>query len=189
MAAAGAGPTWLPSCLLMSGSKVLEGFGRMLVLAVGPNSQQGIIHNLVMSGGTAAVPAAGQASGSGSSNSSSDASELPMLREATPLTSRLEDVANSIGGVGLAAAVAVLAVNSGLYTAELLASGGSGSPWTSSSLEVSSRDRRAGPGPLHWQQGKTLGTLSRGSGRENGTEASSACELLLEFCGQLLGAR
>ena len=28
------------SCLCMSGSKVLEGFGRMLVLAVGPNSQQ-----------------------------------------------------------------------------------------------------------------------------------------------------
>jgi magnesium-transporting ATPase (P-type) len=30
----------LSSCLCMSGSKVLEGFGRMLVLAVGPNSQQ-----------------------------------------------------------------------------------------------------------------------------------------------------
>jgi magnesium-transporting ATPase (P-type) len=36
----GSGSTGLSSCLCMSGSKVLEGFGRMLVLAVGPNSQQ-----------------------------------------------------------------------------------------------------------------------------------------------------
>jgi hypothetical protein len=34
------GSSGLSSCLCMSGSKVLEGFGRMLVLAVGPNSQQ-----------------------------------------------------------------------------------------------------------------------------------------------------
>ena len=32
----------------MSGSKVREGFGRMLVLAVGPNSQQGLINTLVL---------------------------------------------------------------------------------------------------------------------------------------------
>jgi hypothetical protein len=48
--------------------------------------------------------------------------------------SRLEDVAGSIGGVGLAAAGAALAVNSGLYTAEVLGSGLS--PFTSSGLEV-----------------------------------------------------
>jgi hypothetical protein len=34
------GSNRVASCLCMSGSKVLEGFGRMLVLAVGPNSQQ-----------------------------------------------------------------------------------------------------------------------------------------------------
>ena len=48
--------------------------------------------------------------------------------------SRLEDVAGSIGGVGLAAAGAALAVNSGLYTAEVLGAGLS--PFTSSGLEV-----------------------------------------------------
>jgi hypothetical protein len=120
----------------MSGSKVLEGFGRLLVLAVGPNSQQGMIQAMVMHGSTAAAAAGDQQEhGAGSSSSSSSAAAaVPMLREATPLTSRLEDVAGSIGGVGLAAAVGVLAVNSGLYTAEVLAAGGS--LWSSASLEV-----------------------------------------------------
>jgi magnesium-transporting ATPase (P-type) len=113
----------------MSGSKVLEGFGRLLVLAVGPNSQQGLIQSMVLHGSSAA--AGGGADGSSSSGS---AAAVPMLREATPLTSRLEDVANSIGGVGLAAALGVLAVNSGLYTAEVLGAGGS--LWSSASLEV-----------------------------------------------------
>ncbi|WIA29940.1 hypothetical protein OEZ86_000039 [Tetradesmus obliquus] len=115
-AAGGCAP--LASCLMMSGSKVLEGFGRLLVLAVGPNSQQGMIQAMVM-GGSTPQP------GSSSSGGGGAAAAVPMLREATPLTSRLEDVANSIGGVGLAAAAGVLAVNSGLYTAELLAGGGS----------------------------------------------------------------
>jgi Ca2+ transporting ATPase len=131
--AAGASSAPLAGCLLMSGSKVLEGFGRLLVLAVGPNSQQGMIQSMVLHCSSAAGP--GQQPDSGSSSSSSAAAAaVPMLREATPLTSRLEDVANSIGGVGLAAAVGVLAVNSGLYTAELLAAGGS--LWSSASLEV-----------------------------------------------------
>lgn len=117
----------LSSCMCMSGSKVLEGFGRLLVLAVGPNSQQGIIQQLVMSGGAAAAD--------GSTAGAAGGPDLPMLREATPLTSRLEDLANSIGGVGLAAAAAVLAVNAGLYTAELLSRGAS--LFTGDSLEVS----------------------------------------------------
>lgn len=83
-----------------------------------------MIQQMVMSGGEQPQ----QPGGSGSSSGNS------MLREATPLMSRLEDVANSIGGVGLAAAVAVLAVNSGLYTAELWGAGLS--PWNSTSLEV-----------------------------------------------------
>lgn len=33
--------------MLLSGSKVLEGYGRMVVTAVGTSSQQGIINNLV----------------------------------------------------------------------------------------------------------------------------------------------
>jgi len=115
----------LSSCLCMSGSKVLEGFGRMLVLAVGPNSQQGMIQQMVING----TQQQQQPGAAGSSSSGSS-----MLREATPLMSRLEDVAGAIGGVGLAAAAAVLAVNSGLYTFELLGAGLS--PWTSDSLEV-----------------------------------------------------
>lgn len=35
------------STLMLSGSKVLEGYGRMLVVAVGPNSQQGRLSALV----------------------------------------------------------------------------------------------------------------------------------------------
>jgi hypothetical protein len=88
---------------------------------------QGMIQQMVMSG-TNQQQQPGAASNSGGGGNS-------MLREATPLMSRLEDVANSIGGVGLAAAVGVLLVNSGLYTAELLGSGLS--PFTSSGLEVS----------------------------------------------------
>lgn len=125
----------LSSCICMSGSKVLEGFGRLLVLAVGPNSQQGMIQQLVMRGGTA--PADGSAPGT------TDAGDVPMLREATPLTSRLEDLANSIGGVGLAAAAAVLAVNAGLYTFEMVSGGVS--VFTGDSLEV-----REGANSAQW---------------------------------------
>lgn len=39
-ASTGRSSSGMSSCLCMSGSKVLEGFGRMLVVAVGPNSQQ-----------------------------------------------------------------------------------------------------------------------------------------------------
>jgi hypothetical protein len=85
-----------------------------------------MIQQMVLNGTQQQLPP-GAAAGSGSSGSS-------MLREATPLMSRLEDVAGSIGGVGLAAAGAVLAVNSGLYTAEVLGAGLS--PFTSSGLEV-----------------------------------------------------
>lgn len=82
-----------------------------------------MIQQMVLNGTQQQLPP-GAAAGSGSS----------MLREATPLMSRLEDVAGSIGGVGLAAAGAALAVNSGLYTAEVLGAGLS--PFTSSGLEV-----------------------------------------------------
>lgn len=92
-----------------------------------PPPLQGMIQQMVLNGTQQQLPPGAASSGGSSAGSS-------MLREATPLMSRLEDVAGSIGGVGLAAAGAVLAVNSGLYTAELLGAGLS--PWTSSSLEV-----------------------------------------------------
>eukprot|EP00004_Rigifila_ramosa_P004651 TRINITY_DN1512_c0_g1_i2.p1 TRINITY_DN1512_c0_g1~~TRINITY_DN1512_c0_g1_i2.p1 ORF type:complete len:1024 (-),score=244.04 TRINITY_DN1512_c0_g1_i2:51-3122(-) len=42
---------------LYSGTKVMEGWARMLVVAVGPNSQSGIIKTLIMTGSAAAVAA------------------------------------------------------------------------------------------------------------------------------------
>lgn len=90
-----------------------------------------MIQQMVLNG-TQQQQQPGAAAAAGSSGSSAGANS--MLREATPLMSRLEDVANGIGGVGLAAAVGVLAVNSGLYTAEVVGAGLS--PWTSTSLEV-----------------------------------------------------
>jgi magnesium-transporting ATPase (P-type) len=119
----------------MSGSKVLEGFGRMLVLAVGPNSQQGIIQQLVLTG-QGGQGAQGAAAAAGHHGAAAPAAQLlpSMLREATPLTARLEEVAGAIGGVGLAAALGVLGVNGGLYTYELLAAGGH--LWSSEALEV-----------------------------------------------------
>lgn len=122
----------LPSVLCVSGSKVLEGFGRLLVLAVGPNSQQGLIQQLVMGGGGAGGSAADAGVPGAAAAAAGDGSDS--LREATPLTSRLEALAGGIGRLGLGAALGVLAVNSGLYTAETLGAGGS--VWSSASLEV-----------------------------------------------------
>ncbi|KAL3161892.1 hypothetical protein ABBQ38_008979 [Trebouxia sp. C0009 RCD-2024] len=67
--------------LLLSGSKVLEGNGRALVIAVGPNSQAGIIAGL----------AQGPSQESGG------------LRETTVLEAKLEKLAGLIGQIGLAA--------------------------------------------------------------------------------------
>ncbi|DBA89907.1 TPA: hypothetical protein ACH3X2_004399 [Trebouxia sp. C0005] len=66
--------------LLLSGSKVLEGNGRALVIAVGSNSQAGIIANLAR----------------GSEDS-------PGLRETTVLEAKLEELASFIGQLGLGA--------------------------------------------------------------------------------------
>lgn len=67
--------------LLLSGSKVLEGSGRALVIAVGPNSQAGIIAKLAR----------------GQDEDSSG------LRETTVLEAKLEKLAALIGQVGLGA--------------------------------------------------------------------------------------
>jgi hypothetical protein len=102
-----------------------------------------MIQQMVMSGTNQQQPPGANSNSTGGGNS--------MLREATPLMSRLEDVAGSIGGVGLAAAVGVLLVNSGLYTAELLGAGLS--PFTSSGLEV----RHVGRFSMHSVANRTQG--------------------------------
>lgn len=58
--------------ILMSGSKVMDGFGSMLVVAVGPNSQQGIINTMVLNSSSSSSSGA-QSDGSSSSNSNASA--------------------------------------------------------------------------------------------------------------------
>ncbi|KAG2422496.1 hypothetical protein HXX76_015965 [Chlamydomonas incerta] len=82
-ASAAAAPAAPSACVVLSGSKVLDGYGRMVVLAVGPYSQQGSI-NAMMRGAAAAsagvrVPqpaavaaAGGDAAGAGSVAASVD---------------------------------------------------------------------------------------------------------------------
>jgi Ca2+ transporting ATPase len=81
---------------LLGGSKVLSGFGRMLVTAVGPNSQSGRIAEMVADGKPtgAAAAAAGMATAAGDG-----------LREETLLQQKLAEYATSIGQFGLGAAV------------------------------------------------------------------------------------
>lgn len=93
------------SPILMSGSKIREGFGHMLVLAVGPNSQQGIINTLVMGGGENAA--------AGGDN----------LREETMLVKKLDKLAKDIGQFGVAAASAVFVVNTFGYSLSLMGMG------------------------------------------------------------------
>ncbi|CAD7699211.1 unnamed protein product [Ostreobium quekettii] len=80
-------------CLMYSGSKVMQGYGQMLVVAVGPNSQQGLISTLV--------------SGTGVQERSPEDS----LRDTTVLTQKLERLAKQIGNFGvLAAGVTLIAL-------------------------------------------------------------------------------
>ena len=51
--------------LMLSGSRVHEGFGRMMVVAVGPYSQQGRINTLVMQGKGGATAAAEEGGAAG----------------------------------------------------------------------------------------------------------------------------
>ncbi|GFH27588.1 cation_ATPase_N domain-containing protein, partial [Haematococcus lacustris] len=99
--------------LLLSGSKVLEGYGHMLVLAVGPNSQAGILNQLVR--GAAAGLDTGAPSGS-------EERAVPAGVQ-TFLTRKLDTLATRIGAVGVAAAVAVFVVNGGRYVLDTLDGG------------------------------------------------------------------
>lgn len=117
-----------PVCF--SGSKVLEGFGRLLVLAVGPNSQQGLINAAVLAGkGGGAGAGAGAAGGSAGGAGGGSAGGGEALRQQTALSAKLEVLAHDIGRVGIAAAAATLAVNAAAATADLAAAGRLAAPW------------------------------------------------------------
>lgn len=105
-------PVAAPVCF--SGSKVLEGFGRLLVLAVGPNSQQGIINAAVR---------AGKAGPDGGGDGAA------AMRQQTALSAKLEELAHAIGRVGAGAAAATLAFNVAAHTADLAAAGRLAAPW------------------------------------------------------------
>ncbi|BDA45515.1 Plasma membrane calcium-transporting ATPase 1 [Coccomyxa sp. Obi] len=83
------------SPVMLSGSKILEGYGRMLVTGVGQNSAQGrILGSLTQS------PADAEGG----------------LRESTALQRKLEVMAQQIGNFGLAAAIFSLAAMAGQFT-------------------------------------------------------------------------
>ena len=87
--------------VVFSGSKVNEGVGRVLVLAVGSRSKQGAIASLAS--GQALLPSDG---------SRQNAS----LRQTTVLTEKLERLAGDIGRFGLAAALITLVAMSGQFS-------------------------------------------------------------------------
>eukprot|EP00163_Fabomonas_tropica_P031112 TRINITY_DN728_c0_g1_i2.p1 TRINITY_DN728_c0_g1~~TRINITY_DN728_c0_g1_i2.p1 ORF type:complete len:1060 (-),score=249.55 TRINITY_DN728_c0_g1_i2:81-3260(-) len=94
--------------LMMSGTKVMEGVGRMMILAVGEYSQAGIIKKLIMTGKTGAVGDAAAAGDSGASNGSPE----------TPLQSKLAQLAVQVGKIGsvLAAFCFVVMTSQYVYT-------------------------------------------------------------------------
>ncbi|KAK9845411.1 hypothetical protein WJX81_005835 [Elliptochloris bilobata] len=95
------------AALMLSGAKVLEGYGRMVVTAVGLNSAQGQILGS-LGGATQGAPGDG-------------------LRETTALQRKLEGMAGQIGGFGLAAALLSLAAMAGQFSwAEFVVAG---RPW------------------------------------------------------------
>lgn len=112
-----------PVCF--SGSKVLEGFGSLLVLAVGPNSQQGLINAAVLAG----KAGGGAAGGSGAVASGGGAAKAEPLRQQTALSAKLEVLARDIGRVGMAAAGGTLLINTAAATADLAAAGRLAAPW------------------------------------------------------------
>ncbi|GAB4821345.1 hypothetical protein N2152v2_008391 [Parachlorella kessleri] len=84
---------------LLSGSRVLSGFGRMLVTAVGPNSQAGQIAEMVAEGKV----------GAGKQG-------MDGLKEETMLQRKLASYATFIGKFGLAAAVLVMGIEGARFS-------------------------------------------------------------------------
>ncbi|KAI8463798.1 MAG: hypothetical protein J3K34DRAFT_526699 [Monoraphidium minutum] len=106
--------------VVFSGSKILEGFGSLLVLAVGPNSQAGLINAAVI---------AGKAGPLAPGSDSSAAAPGGALRQQTALSAKLEGLAHAIGRLGAAAAAATLVFNCAAATADLAAAGRLAAPW------------------------------------------------------------
>ncbi|PNG99696.1 Plasma membrane calcium-transporting ATPase 2, partial [Tetrabaena socialis] len=92
--------------VVLSGSKVLDGYGRMLVLAVGPNSQQGSINDLLRrrrgGGGGGGAGANGNSSGGDAAPASSASTDGGGggggLREDTLLTQKLQELGHLRAG-------------------------------------------------------------------------------------------
>ncbi|PSC68202.1 calcium-translocating P-type PMCA-type [Micractinium conductrix] len=95
---------------LLGGSKVLSGFGRMLVTAVGPNSQSGAIAEMVADGTSA---------GGGGDG----------LREETMLQQKLAAYATSIGRFGLGAAGLAFAAMTLRFSYDTFVVGGAAWDW------------------------------------------------------------
>ena len=96
---------------------MLEGFGRLLVLAVGPNSQQGLINAAVIAG-----KGGGGAAGAGGGAAAA-------ARQQTALSAKLEGLAHTIGRLGIAAAAGTLLFNCAAQTADLAVAGRLAAPW------------------------------------------------------------
>ncbi|KAL4422348.1 hypothetical protein ABPG75_008545, partial [Micractinium tetrahymenae] len=100
---------------LLGGSKVLSGFGRMLVTAVGPNSQSGAIAEMVADGKPPASGAAGAGDG---------------LREETLLQQKLAEYATSIGRFGLGAAALAFAAMTARFSFDTFVVEGASWDWS-----------------------------------------------------------
>jgi len=98
--------------VVFSGSKVTEGSARGLVIAVGSNSQSGVISMLTSPG-----------AGSG------ETGEKEGMRKTTVLGEKLDDMAEKIGRLGLLAAVATTLLMSAEFVWDRLVVGDSGWSW------------------------------------------------------------
>ena len=101
---------------MYSGSKVVSGFGRMIITSVGKRSQSGSIAEMI-----AVAGGGGTSTGSSGSTSTTDALALPVqgmskLREETALQRKLAGYAATIGEVGLGAATLATAALTTRFT-------------------------------------------------------------------------
>lgn len=110
---------------LYGGSKVVCGFGRMLVTAVGQRSQSGAIAAMI----TAAAEGPGRQGAAESGALALPTEGLGRLREETALQRKLAGYAATIGQVGLGAAVVATAALAGRFTYDTFFLGGNDWDW------------------------------------------------------------
>lgn len=106
---------------LYSGSKVISGFGHMLVTAVGPRSQAGSIAEMISSGSKGMGP------GVLASSSGGAAAPGNRLREETLLQKKLGVYAERIGQLGLGAALLATAAMALRFSIDVFVV--DGAPW------------------------------------------------------------